>query len=252
MNDSKGLSESQIFIEPITLDNFEEPVVAPDGWTYDLKQIVDWLKRGNKFFPKTRFPVPQEVVLTPNFTIAQAMLDEKLIDKLPFPPGQVWKFRVDHAGNYAIEESQNTKLTYKVMSMLNCLSSMFCSYLAFSEIENQQIENPIIGFSLVLSFCSLTLSGYSAFKMHNIESEYNFRNILTYNLALSFFTAITNVALFSYLSAQEVSFSVEHLAFLMCVPKSIYDACTLFSEAKRFDFYNPVNQNDTNRVIEIL
>jgi hypothetical protein len=84
MNDSKGLSESQIFIEPITLDNFEEPVVAPDGWTYDLKQIVDWLKRGNTFFPKTRFPVPQEVVLTPNFTIAQAMLDEKLIDKLPW------------------------------------------------------------------------------------------------------------------------------------------------------------------------
>jgi hypothetical protein len=173
-------------------------------------------------------------------------------DKLPFPPGQVWKFRVDHAGNHAVEESQSTKLTYQAMSVLNCLTSLFCSYLAFREIENEQVANPIIGCSLVLSFCSVTLSGYSAFRMQNIENEYSFRNIVTYNLALSFFTAITNVALFSYLSAQEVSLSIEHLAFLMCVPKSIYDACTLFSEAKKFDFFKPAAANDTNKVIEIL
>jgi hypothetical protein len=246
------LSESQRFIDSTTLVEFERPVVAPDGWTYEFEDLVAWLKKGAKFLPKTRHPISREVVLYPNFGLAEDMVQEGAMDKIPFKPGEVWKFRLDHAGEKAIEESQSTKLTYKVMSLLNCLTNIFCSYLAFREIENEQIENPIIGCSLILSFCSIAMSGYSAFRIHNVENEYNFRNIITYNLALSFFTSITNVALFSYLSAAEVSLQVEHLAFLMCIPKSIYDACTLFSEAKRFDFYTPAKQNDTNKVIEIV
>ena len=54
---------------PISLDLFEDPVVASDGHTYSRAGIEWWLKKGNNSSPKTREPL--ERGLFPNRAVAQ-------------------------------------------------------------------------------------------------------------------------------------------------------------------------------------
>lgn len=69
-------SVSDSFKCPLTLEVFRDPVIAPDGITYERAAIEDWIARGNKTSPVTRKPISAGS-LVPNFAL-KSLIDEQV------------------------------------------------------------------------------------------------------------------------------------------------------------------------------
>ncbi|OVA04666.1 Protein kinase domain [Macleaya cordata] len=63
------------FICPILKDVMENPCVAADGYTYDRKEIENWLKENEKS-PMTNMPLPNKNLI-PNYSLLAAIMEWK-------------------------------------------------------------------------------------------------------------------------------------------------------------------------------
>jgi hypothetical protein len=62
------------YLCPITMDPMEDPCIAADGHSYELRAIKDWFARGNNTSPKTGGRLPH-THLTPNHNLKSAIRD---------------------------------------------------------------------------------------------------------------------------------------------------------------------------------
>jgi len=65
------MTSSESFICPITQVKMIDPVMDPEGHSYERKAIMEWLKR-NKTSPVTRSPL-DSTTLSPNRALKQAI-----------------------------------------------------------------------------------------------------------------------------------------------------------------------------------
>ena len=66
------------FICPLSLEIYEDPVMAADGFSYERREIEAWFARGKRTSPKTNAELPH-VMLVPNRDLramCQDFLDE--------------------------------------------------------------------------------------------------------------------------------------------------------------------------------
>eukprot|EP00035_Acanthoeca_spectabilis_P027276 m.465989 g.465989 ORF g.465989 m.465989 type:complete len:582 (+) comp24785_c0_seq1:29-1774(+) len=76
------------FLCPITHDVLEDPVVAPDGRTYERAHIEGWLRR-QETSPFTGAPLPPPARLTPNYALRDAIERWRQQQPLPIDPHRV-------------------------------------------------------------------------------------------------------------------------------------------------------------------
>ncbi len=250
LSSSQGsLRESQRFQDPIQFEEFTIPVVAPDGWTYNLSTIVEWLKKGGGFLPQTRQPILDEVVLYPNFSLAQDMMESGLLKVMPFEPGQAWSFKVNMSNQKAQTDFKQAKLGCRIYSIVDAALNAFCIYLAYNNRDN--LDEVISNIALVSSCSNFVANMYSFNRLNDFCSPYSFRNTLAINIGLNFITSIANVAFVAYLaSTNEVGIS--SFVFLSPIPKILVFASHLLSEIQKYSFFEPAKQNQSLKLIEIV
>ena len=59
------LKDHDGFICPLSLEIYEDPVMAADGFSYERREIENWFARGKRTSPKTNEELPH-VMLVPN------------------------------------------------------------------------------------------------------------------------------------------------------------------------------------------
>jgi hypothetical protein len=69
------ISENSTFECPITQEIMKDPVITPDGITYERAAIVAWINK-NKNCPITRKPLKEEDLI-PNYSLKQAIKNHK-------------------------------------------------------------------------------------------------------------------------------------------------------------------------------
>ena len=62
------------FICPLSLEIYEDPVMAADGFSYERREIQAWFDRGKRTSPKTNEELPH-TFLTPNRDLKSACQD---------------------------------------------------------------------------------------------------------------------------------------------------------------------------------
>lgn len=249
MQSSSGTKAT--YEDPILYEQFTLPVVAPDGWTYELGPIVQWLKKGNNFFPQSRQSLPDEVIFYPNFTLAQDMVDQKLLAKLPFDPGQAWRFQVNISNEKNQKEFQNSKFNCSLFSALDISINLFCTYLAYQASSLTNFDNVLANVSMLACSASAIASAFTFGRMFTLNSPYLFRKILGANLVLGFMTEISNTAFLTTLTMPDTAVTLSQTALLFAIPKTIFYACNLISEMNKVSFFFPAKQTSTNRILEI-
>ena len=60
---------------PLSLEIYEDPVMAADGFSYERREIENWFARGKRTSPKTNEELPH-VMLVPNREVRQYEVSE--------------------------------------------------------------------------------------------------------------------------------------------------------------------------------
>ena len=67
---------------PLSLEIYEDPVMAADGFSYERREIATWFARGKRTSPKTNEELPH-TFLTPNHDL-KAMCQDFLAEVRKF------------------------------------------------------------------------------------------------------------------------------------------------------------------------
>jgi len=246
-----SLIESGMLEDPVTLEYFDTPVVAPDGWTYNLPTLVTWLKTGNKFFPKTRQDFLGDITLYPNFSLAQSMVDNGILEKMPFIPGETYRFHI----NNSIDSNKKTLSTQKVAFSMYSLVDISLNALSIYNTLNYLNDNendPFANAGLASSLLGLTLSALTLLKMITTNSPYTVRKFEAANVALGFFSTIANCVALTSNYSTNITMSLIDLTNLSPIAKTIYYSGHLLKEMCDKNFFSPKPQTNKKNAIELV
>jgi actin-related protein len=94
VNNNKNIEdESSVphsFFCPLTLEIMKDPVILPDGFTYERDNIEDWLSRCKNVSPMTNEMLPASFInVTPNHALRQTIEEWAKLKRATFPSDQM-------------------------------------------------------------------------------------------------------------------------------------------------------------------